>query len=87
MTMAMFTRLLEMRIVASKRRGMFRRDTTRFADFVFSLLRSSRSCGVREKYATSDPEISPEQIRRTIRRIAVTGIVMVNASTYRISVW
>lgn len=55
-------RLLAMRIVASKRLGLFLKESN-ILSLLFLLLRKmAKSGGLSEKNAVSDPETSPEEI-------------------------
>ncbi len=60
MTIAMFTKLLQIRMVARRMRGFSLRCKILLLLLVSSDASSCRSAGVREKYATSDPEINAD---------------------------
>jgi hypothetical protein len=84
--MAMLTRLFARRIVARRRLETALNFRIRCADLDFSFCRSSRSCGPNEKNATSEPEISAEQIKRISKRNNASGSEIENVGIYRNSV-
>ena len=66
MTMVMFTRLLEIRMVASRRsESLSRRYACAHRRFSLSVRSVSMSSGVRPKKAISLPETNPEMRRHT----------------------
>lgn len=62
----MLTKLLVIRMVASTVRGFSFSVSSRFAEAVDSSSSSAKSVGLSEKKATSDPEISAEEITKNI---------------------
>ena len=70
MTVATFTKLLEINIVASRYRGFSLRFIALKDEGVFSSSNTLISFSPNEKYATSDAEIMPEHINNKIKVIS-----------------